>query len=212
VKWHLVHIYWLLLPRSQTSWRLCYDIILVAKCLLPERQRTTVVDGEEWFNVDQILNHRDLEVTVRCATKHKPAKTTYVATWILHQMAMVHWWSQFLGTCILGCWAWCRQWMNIWLIETYPPFPHKSRESLAHFSLASVHKPMCTHRCSPLSFKIATWRHPAVIIDLTMLSSVMSQPELITRDRKKVAYPRYPPWDHSSSGTHQLVFYICGQG
>ena len=100
----------------------------------------------------------------------------------------------------------------IWLIETYPPFPHKSRESLAHFSLASVHKPMCTHRCSPLSFKIATWRHPAVIIDLTMLSSVMSHPELITRDRKKIAYPRYPPWDHSSSGTHQLVFYICGQG
>ena len=40
----------------------------------------TIVDGEEWFNVDQILNHRDLEVTVRCATKHKPAKTTYVAT------------------------------------------------------------------------------------------------------------------------------------
>ena len=36
----------------------------------------TVVDSEEWFNVDQILNHRDLEVTVRRATKHKPAKTT----------------------------------------------------------------------------------------------------------------------------------------
>ena len=36
----------------------------------------TVVDGEEWFNVDQILNHRDLEVTVRRATKHEPAKTT----------------------------------------------------------------------------------------------------------------------------------------
>jgi hypothetical protein len=30
----------------------------------------TVVNGEEWFDVDQILNHRDCKIHVRKATKH----------------------------------------------------------------------------------------------------------------------------------------------
>ena len=99
----------------------------------------TVVDSEEWFNVDQILNHRDLEVTVRRATKHEPAKTTLQREYYIkcqghtddHNPWNLH---PRLPSLMLS--------RMIWLIETFPPFPLKSRESLAHISLASIYKPM----------------------------------------------------------------------
>jgi len=45
----------------------------------------TIVDGEEWFDVERILNHRDREVTVKGKTKHRPARKTlqreYLVKW-----------------------------------------------------------------------------------------------------------------------------------
>jgi hypothetical protein len=35
----------------------------------------TAMDGEERFDVEQILDHRDLKVTAHRATKYKPKKT-----------------------------------------------------------------------------------------------------------------------------------------
>ena len=42
----------------------------------------TVVNGEEWFEVDQILNHRDRKIHVRKATKHTPKlQREYLVKW-----------------------------------------------------------------------------------------------------------------------------------
>eukprot|EP00983_Pelagomonas_calceolata_P030803 967476-Pelagomonas_calceolata.AAC.1 len=45
-----------------------------------------VVDGEEWFTVERILDHRDVEVTIKRKTKHSLAKTKlqrqYLVKWL----------------------------------------------------------------------------------------------------------------------------------
>jgi hypothetical protein len=45
-----------------------------------------VVEGEEWFMVEKILNHRDTEITIKRATKHAPTKTKlqheYFGKWL----------------------------------------------------------------------------------------------------------------------------------
>lgn len=45
-----------------------------------------VVDGEEWFTVERILSHRDIEVNIKRRTKHSPAKTKqlrqYLVKWL----------------------------------------------------------------------------------------------------------------------------------
>ena len=58
----------------------------------------TVVEGKEWFGVEQFLNHRDIEVIVHRATKSTSQRNQSTKR-VLCQLARVHWWSQLLGAC-----------------------------------------------------------------------------------------------------------------
>ena len=45
-----------------------------------------IVDGEEWFTVERILDHKDVQVVVKGKTKHSPAKNKlqcqYLVKWL----------------------------------------------------------------------------------------------------------------------------------
>jgi len=58
----------------------------------------TVVEGKEWFGVEQFLNHRDIEVIVHRATKSASQRNQSTIR-KLCQLARVHWWSQLLAAC-----------------------------------------------------------------------------------------------------------------
>ena len=42
-----------------------------------------VVDGEEWYHVETILDHRDIDITVKKKTKHSPAKVEQLRQYLV---------------------------------------------------------------------------------------------------------------------------------